>query len=239
MRQIVLNGRWPMWLPEHRAAREEWSSGWEVERLDSMASRIQPGWTVFDVGAEEGEFGALAAQWVGPTGGVCLFEPNPLVIPNERAIFEANDLTDRVREVFSGFAADVTDEAGEAWLSQAPPAQWPLCAYGPVIGDHGFSRVEERPDLPRVTLDDFCVRRSILPDAITMDVEGTELIVMRGAERILREHRPLVWISVHPEFMAHHYGQSDSELHEFMAECGYDGEHLATDHEEHWAYTPR
>ncbi len=37
------------------------------------------------------------------------------------------------------------------------------------------------------------------PDAIKIDIEGHELAVLRGAERTLREHRPLLVVEVHEQ----------------------------------------
>ena len=41
-------------------------------------------------------------------------------------------------------------------------------------------------------LDDYCSENDILPDFIKCDVEGAELLVFKGAERILSQARPLV-----------------------------------------------
>jgi hypothetical protein len=116
---------------------------------------------------------------------------------------------------------------------------WPRCAHGPVIADHGFCNLSERPDIPSITLDDYAYGYGPLPDVITIDSEGSELRVLRGAGELLTEKRPTVFVSVHPDFMREMYQQEPSELHVFMRNLGYAGEHLATDHEEHWKYTPQ
>ena len=54
VRLVHVNGRWPLWLPEHRAARPEWP-WWEAARLSAMHHVLgQGGHTVWDVGAEIG-----------------------------------------------------------------------------------------------------------------------------------------------------------------------------------------
>jgi len=238
-----INDRWTLNLPAHRAARAEWATGWEVRRLDSMHRNIRPGDVVFDIGAEEGDLSALFAQWATVTGlggGVVLMEPNSPVWPNISAIFEANDL-DPPLAYFPGFASDFTDLAPPEYdtaLGEDVDG-WPACAYGPIIGDHGFRTIHERShDTPQVTLDAFCEMRELVPDCLTMDVEGAELRVLRGAERVLRGARPLVWVSVHPAFMAENYGHADTDLHDFMADLGYEGRYLGTDHEQHWLFWP-
>lgn len=232
--ETEINGRWTLRLPAHRARRPQWrieNGGWETERLASMHDTLtaldgEDDPVVFDIGAEEGDMPALFASW---GCDVVLVEPNRRVWPNMRLIFEENDLNDPLA-CFVGFAADEDD-------GTEPEVGWPDCADGRVIGDHGFLNLSERPDVARTTIDRLAttVRR---PDAITIDVEGAELRVLRGAAGTLRLDRPLLWISVHPAFMVEMYGDHDHDLHRFLADLGYVGRLLAVDHEHHWFYVP-
>lgn len=230
-----INDRWELWLPEHRAVRQEWPF-WEKERLDSMYKNINPGDIVFDIGAEEGDFPALFTTWGAET---VLFEPNPTVWPNIRFIWEANQLP-RPKGYFVGFASNHTIEhpyAEEEIISQPERDGWPECAYGEVIGNHGFRNVIERyHDTPQIKIDDYCRKYHIYPDLITMDVEGAEFEVLKGAEDALRTRKPLVYVSIHPTFIAQDYPYTDAAIHEFMDSLGYTGEHLAADHEQHWLF---
>jgi len=242
MREVSINGRWPLVLPEHRAARPEWPY-WEKERLGSMYDHLGPGDLVFDVGSEEGDFPALWASW---GCGVVLVEPNPRVWPNVRTIFEANELPPP-HGWFVGFAApDNFIPPGEddravskRWRTTGGPLDeaWPPCAYGPVIGDHGFSNLCERPDIPRVRVDELADLYGP-PTAITIDTEGSELAVLQGAAGVLDHHRPLVWVSIHPEFSVDMYGVTKEDCLQFMADHGYACELLAVDHEEHFFCAP-
>lgn len=234
MVETLINGRWPLLLPEHRAMRPEWP-WWEAGRLAAMATVIGPGSVVWDVGAEEGDFPALWASW---GAGVVLAEPNPKVWPNIAAVWRANDLPDPLL-YWPGFIADAEAEAARNTLP-VPHRGWPACADGPVIGDHGFCRVEERPDLPTTTVDRLVAMGVTPPTVLTMDVEGAELLVLRGAGHTLGVHRPEVFVSIHPEFMAHHYGIVDGvdAVRAFMAELDYREQFLAIDHEHHWWFRP-
>lgn len=234
MVRTMVNGRWPLLLPEHRAARPEWP-WWEAGRLAAMATVVGPGSVVWDVGAEEGDFPALWATW---GADVVLAEPNPRVWPNIAAIWRANALREPLA-CWPGFLAD--HQAGAAVLLYDEDALgWPACADGPVIGDHGFCRVEERPDLPTTTIDRLVAAGVAVPTVVTIDVEGAELLVLDGALQTLSRHRPEVFVSIHPEFMAHHYGVEDGvgAVLRLMAELDYDEQFLAIDHEHHWWFRP-
>lgn len=247
MVETEINGRWRLWLPEHRAARPEWETGWERERLDSMHEHLTEwrGWNhledrnpvIVDVGVEEGDLTALYSQW---GCDVVMVEPNPRVWPNVRAIWEANGLRAPLAW-WVGFAGDVATKGrmdfGQHWARAEDG--WPVCAHGPVIGDHAFLHLAQHADMvPTVVLDEW---RDWPVDAITMDVEGSELTVLRGAERILVEDRPLVWVSVHTDqqWMDENYPLDGRDaVVEHMADRGYVGTLLAIDHEEHWLFEP-
>jgi FkbM family methyltransferase len=235
MVNLKLNGKWDMFLPAHRAARPEWLTGWEVERIDSMMSNVSLTDIVFDIGTEEGDISALLAT---KAFGIVMFEPNVTVWPNIRAIWEANNLKNPLAW-YVGFAS--------ASKNDSPPLEdkmnfvnvdgWPACAYDEVIGAHGFSQLAEEADrTPQITLDEFVEVTGIVPNLITMDVEGSELEVLRGSGNILKNHSPIVYISIHPEFIQELYGCPAKSVHEYMESFGYIGTHLATDHEEHWMY---
>lgn len=228
MREVTIASRWPLILPEHRAQRPEWPH-WERERLDAMHKAIRPTDTVAYIGVEEGDLAGLVATWCAR---IHLFEPNDRVWPNVRAIWEANGLP-APAGCWSGFAGNHTELLTAAW---PPTNSWPASAYGPVIGDHGFCQLNERPDLPSIRLDDYADGTGDPPDVITMDVEGSELHVLQGTRWLLQERRPVVFVSVHPESMVAHYGAYQNELNKFMADLGYEGRFLAHDHEQHWVF---
>lgn len=239
MKPCLMNGKWELWLPEHRADRREWTTPpyWEPERIDAMHAVIGPDDVVYDVGAEEADMSALWASW---GARVVLIEPNPKVWPNIRAIFDCNDLAGHVEAWFVGFCGDQLRLRPE-WDAEhvhPPHLGWPRCAWGPVIGDHGFLALPERPDCP-VTTVDLLAGHFGPPTVVTIDVEGAELSVLRGAADVLATYRPRVFVSVHldmPWIDRHYPGDTGDALDAFMVRFGYEGRHLATDHESHWEY---
>jgi FkbM family methyltransferase len=229
---ILVNDRWPLIVPDHRAARRSWP-WWEATRLAAMHHFIRPNDIVYDIGAEEGDFPCLFASW---GARVVLAEPNPKAWPNIRATFEANDLHPAAWWV--GLISDrewrVDDEHRYGTLD------WPDCSYDEMVPDHGFFHLAEHTSVsPGLTLDELVERTGLTPDVVTVDVEGGEYHVMRGAYATLRHARPLVFCSTHPEFMVDLYGESDVEFYAFMEAAGYERVFLCQDHEVHDLFVPR
>lgn len=233
MVKATLNGEFEIVLPKHRADRPEWytDTGWEKARLSAMHDVIasQPDPVVYYVGAEEGEMAALCQMWGAQ---VYLFEPNPKAWPNIRAIWEANGLTDPV--TFAGFASNTT-----ARLDEMATRGFPQVAYGEVVGDHGFKELHlEAANYPQTRLDDIVESGHQPPTVITFDVEGSEWQVLRGAEQILRQHKPILFASIHPEFMFHQWKQYARDLRNWIIALGYTETLLDYEHELHAVYAP-
>jgi FkbM family methyltransferase len=53
----------------------------------------------------------------------------------------------------------------------------------------------------QIFLDDYVIKNSIIPNVLKIDVEGAEFNVLEGATKILREYRPEIIISLHPEHL--------------------------------------
>lgn len=63
------------------------------------------------------------------------------------------------------------------------------------------------------------------PHLIKVDVEGAELLALRGARETLSRWAPVVVVAIHPEPMRL-LRTSPTELVAFVAACGYRGHHL-------------
>ncbi len=258
MQLTKINGEFELWLPEHRAVREQWNianGGWEVERIRQMVDTIDfiyasqkagTKWKkpiVFDVGTEEGDISALIAKYTECE--MVMFEPNHRVLSCIKSIFTGNGLD--LPPLFLGFLAN--DNFG---LLDGLHLDWKH--VGDVLNpEHGFKALHENyPDVPRITLDEYCKRTGVYPDVITMDVEGSEFEVIRGAEKVLREKKPTIFMSVHPEFMfesyrntgewLEKYGERQHVVHmlRFIDELGYTHRCIEYDyHELHLVFEPK
>lgn len=178
-------------------------------------------------------------------GGVVLVEGSDKFWPVIKATFEANGLVPV--GCYAGFASDIDSPEEFRTPSWSEPklttgGAWPGWATEfEAAAFHGFkSLVESKQTIPNMRFDTMAETFGP-PDALTVDVEGAEGRVLRGSERILREHRPLVWTSVHEALLWFDYpewpGMTTEEVlpwfHEFMADFGYRSQHIETNHETH------
>ena len=75
--------------------------------------------------------------------------------------------------------------------------------------------------------------RGSRPVFIKCDVEGAELLVLRGGKRFLAEQSPTLLLSVHPPVLPK-FGHSTEAIRDFLNGLGYSITLVAQDHEEHW-----
>ena len=214
-------------VPDHCADWDVWEY-WERPRTDSIVEHMPHGGTLIDVGVEHGSLSALY-QYLRPDMRMALIEPSCEFWPNIRLTWQANMLP--------GPVACCVALVGEENHGDPETAIWPECAASDIECEpKSYRYLHQHTDTPQVTLDAWA---TFPVHGITIDVEGAELRVLRGAHDLLVSARPAVWVSVHPDLMERDYGHVPADLQSFMFDVGYRGAHLATDHEEHWCYMPK
>ncbi len=184
---------------------------------------------IMDIGACEGEDSIRFAR-LYPQAQVFAFEP----LPANQALVRANlALYDATQVELVPLA--LSDQSGEATFhvsSGRPPElfagkDW---NYGnksssllAPAGDgkiHGWVEFKEAITVPTGTLDQFCADRGIAHiDFIQMDVQGAELLVLTGAERML-PHITAIWLEVSTREI--YQGQVlDHEITRFLRAHGF------------------
>lgn len=239
MRDRIINGRWQLCVPDSIA---DWDApsgdysarrGWEFNRFQSMQERLCYGMKLIDVGAEHGWISALYGREFVGTENMVLIEPSSEFWVNIQKIWRYNGLNDPIA-CLPTFAGAKTSDPDALVLTR-----WPQWTVGdpPECEAMAYRSLQHHTaHVATVALDDL-VEFVVVPDAITIDVEGAEMEVLLGADMILRDIRPLVWVSIHPDLMEP-FHTTKEELLRFMNARGYDAEFLGRDHEEHWFFRP-
>jgi len=158
-----------------------WLGSYEWDKRVTFEHVVQPGWTVYDVGAHVGFYSLLASDLVGPQGMVVAFEP----LPRNVRYFKTHMGLNHVRNVVLREVA-VSDQVG-------------LVRFDPNVHS-ATGRIASGGELevPSITLDEYTAGQSARPpDVIKMDIEGGELRALKGATQVLREGTPLILLATH------------------------------------------
>lgn len=153
-------------------------------------TRLSRGWersidTVFDVGANIGQT-TRAALDAFPQARIFAFEPEPKTfeqmsrsVGGDRVSLHQLALADK-NGVAAFYEYGIDGDGGSLRNSLVPNARSTV--------EFGYSSVER--SVPCRTIDDFCRTEGVERiDLLKIDVEGFELSVLHGAERMLREGR--------------------------------------------------
>ncbi|HZF08585.1 MAG TPA: FkbM family methyltransferase [Thermoanaerobaculia bacterium] len=142
---------------------------------------LRPGLRVVDVGANIGYYLLLTSRLIGPQGSISCFEPEPENVIELERNMERNRLNNV--QVFPVAAGDADGE-----VSLHPGINGKVAADGSGSLTVSLRRLDSVLSGP--------------VDLVKVDVEGYEGHVLAGAERLLAEHRPVLFVEIHPTFLA-------------------------------------
>jgi FkbM family methyltransferase len=158
-----------------------WLGSYEFEKQQIFEREVRPGFTVYDIGAHVGFYTLLAATLTGDQGRVYAFEPNAANVVTLQKHLELNAL-----HSVTVLAAAVAEFDGQSLFDSATNSSM------------GHLSPTGRAQVRTVSLDQM-LRSGLVkpPQLVKIDVEGAEGSVLRGAERLLVEHRPVVLLATH------------------------------------------
>ncbi len=199
--------------PTFRSARAVSLSGrWGTAEGQLLASLARPGSIAIDVGANVGQYSAVLARALQGLGIVLAFEPNPYA-------YEALVKGCRKKLVLP-LSCALSNRSGSGTLSV------PLSLNGEMqiqlgsldenlqkTGYERFSVVVEK-------LDTFLPILDLGVSVVKIDVEGFELEVLKGAEKLLTEQRPPLVIEI--EHRHQPSGQSAEDVVMWLLDHGYE-----------------
>ena len=178
-----------------------WLGDHEPEVQEAIAAAVRQGATVIDVGAAIGVMALGMARLVGSRGSVIAFEADPVQAARLREHAAANGF-ERTLQIVQEAVWSQTDAATIAFrCGRQMRTQGGVEADGiaPVLG--GGDGAGELIEVPVTTLDAWCAATGAAPELIKIDVEGGEIEVLRGGERMIAKHRPLLIAEIHTSQM--------------------------------------
>jgi FkbM family methyltransferase len=181
----------------------------EPECLAAMHRIVKPGDTVLDVGANIGLFTLEASLSVGSGGRVIAIEAMPDHATAVMNSVRYNGMTNvEVIPVAAG------DQIGEAILTLPRNTNYGMFTLGEVVGDVSFR-------VPVQRIDDIVLERRLKSvNFIKMDIEGSELSALIGAEQTLRQFHPTILIELDENHLSA-CGTSSHEVKSFLNRLGY------------------
>jgi len=182
---------------------------YELHLLEFFRERLKPGMTFIDIGANVGLYSMFAARIVGGNGKVFSFEPNS---ENCRLI-----MLSKYRNEFENvtvYPMALGNKTGHAFFSTH-------------IGSNGGLIANTQETLwnpscvvvPVVRLQDIVTERV---DAIKMDVEGAEGLVIEGARELIEKYRPIVTSEFSLEMLPRVSKMSGEDYLGYFKVCQYD-----------------
>lgn len=227
------NWKYELLLNEPLASWDVFSY-WEKERVASMEDNLKKGDVLFDVGTEQGWCDLVYAKIVGPENMV-LVEPTPEFWPNIESLWRKNFPAFMPKACYPGFFSDKSENGHSITHND-----FPIESDGDLMDRNSYRNLSDpshTAEVQQITIDDFVSSSQVIPDALTIDVEGAELKVLQGAERTLKNLSLKVWVSEHDDLAERDYHVSPEGVKDFMEFLGYKREVLATDHERHVYYS--
>ncbi len=203
-------------VPKGAVVADLWSGlRFERHELELILRVLQPGMTFFDVGSNIGLFAVVAAT---KSSGVRVYA-------FEICMWTFHVLQENIRLNslinVQAWRTALGDYVGEATLQVNAPGKDGLNTIGQP--SHPDSQIVSRERVPITTIDAFIASHGIdQVDVMKIDVEGAELLVLRGARELLRnDDAPLILYEGYSWCTAG-FGYHPVEIMWSLKDCGYE-----------------
>jgi FkbM family methyltransferase len=165
---------------------------WDPSLTDFIKSALSPGDVFIDVGAHVGYFTLLASRRVGPTGTVLAVEPNPVAATE----LEENVKRSRLSNVLVEHTA-CGDSQRVVQLYLHTDSNSSMASLSTANATGGPAVV-----VPCIPLDQLLQERALTrANLVKIDVEGAELLVLRGMRETMRDLAPVIVLELEPQLL--------------------------------------
>lgn len=187
------------------------STDWEKQTFLKV---IHSGFSIVEIGANQGYYTSLFQKLVGKNGTIHAFEP----LPTTFELLEGSVRFDLPNTHL--YNLGTFDTKGE-FKFHLPKNDHGQATMSPHDCNSWKSREIEEVPCSVIKLDEFIPISSLTNiDFIKIDVEGAELPSLQGAESILRKHKPLLFVEVCKAWMKS-FGYDAKELEFFLRSLSY------------------
>jgi FkbM family methyltransferase len=188
--------------------------GYEPEVTNILSSLVKPDDVVLDVGTNFGWYTTLFAKIAGTGGKVHSFEPSPTTYEKLQKNIELNDCQNKV---ITNRCA-VSDREGTTQINVFTKRSH-ACASLSTLGETDYQSF----DTPLTTLNRYISDRSIdRVDFLKIDVEGSELAVLKGGADLLSSPAaPPMMIEINDDTSGA-FGYGAEQIWDQLSGYGYD-----------------
>lgn len=185
---------------------------YESNEIRCLQKLISPGHCVFDVGANVGYHALVFAKLVGTTGEIHSFEPFPKTFDRLQTNIKLNNIS-----WIHAWKLGLGNHDGiTIGINQSGNNPGAFFLMNPVHMTAKGIKVEI------TKIDTFIARHQIrAPDLIKIDVEGYEVAVLKGGQRTIERHHPVIMVECNPIALARQQSTPE-ELFSIMIRNGYD-----------------
>ena len=186
-------------------------SNYEFNETNLVKKVIKPGWTVIDVGANFGWYSIHFAQLVGQNGNVFSFEPIPKTYEELNSNIKLNSCQN-----IKAFDFALGNKDGNISFGV------PNFDGGSLVSSE-FLKYSKRIQTTMRKLDDVIKEQKINKvDFIKADIEGGELNMLKGAEKLIENFRPKLLIEI-VDMHCQRFGHFPVDVYQFLINKGYKG----------------
>jgi len=156
-----------------------------------MEKILKPGLFVADVGANVGLYSLAMARLVYPSGKVFSFEPASESFMALLDHIRCNGLLDMIEP----HMCVIGDQPGVCTFTQDG-----VLGTNRIGGSNSQSKNAKAVSRRVTTLDQFFAQNGLLPDLMKIDVEGYEISVLKGAQKIISRKKCPILCELHPGY---------------------------------------
>jgi FkbM family methyltransferase len=195
-----------------------WNVNSELEMLKTFQQYLKPGDILIDIGANFGLHTLYAAKLLRNEGRVFAFEP----VASNLNLLEKHIALNGLNESITVVSKAVSNSQETSLSFYLPSEEMTVTA--------SFNRTGEnllKIEVENTRLDDYWESVNLPIKLIKIDVEGAELEVLRGAEKVLKKWHPILVMEVHG-FALPDFGSTIQDLTNFLMNLGYQETKLET-----------